>query len=427
MNKTIKSTLQRIIMFSLLVIMSLCQPVVYGATEVPEIDSSDLYSISINSNGSLIFAFDPEMKNGILRLFEGKKLLADIEILDKSCLVEDVPSNVAINYVINFDLNKTIETISGILVIENTEKNVSNLKYSTISEMSGLSDEEIMMLSSNLYESESNDSFSSADRTYDDDNMNGCIDSGSDIDYYKIKFDVPGKVNFWLGSIPSNCDYDLKIYDSNYSLKWMSENAGNSDELISLKLVEADVYYYMKVYSYSGYDDVDQYLLRAKLYYGNMGWGYMYTDSDNRYISSGYGLPSRPDHYGIDIVSSNSSDPIDGDAINNVYSGKVAYVGIDSPSAGNYAVVETDSIDPETGKKLRVRYLHMKYLPSVSKDDSISKGTLVGYTGNTGLSSGPHLHFDVNNESKISYLDIEDTINPELFFPTISFSGDTSL
>lgn len=429
MNKTLKTASQRVIMFLLVLIMSVCQPVVYGATAVSEINSNDLYSISINSTRCITFAFDTdiEIENGKLSLYEGKKLLTETEISDRNCLIEDVPSNETINYVINLDPDKTNKTISGILVIENTKKNVSNLKYSTISEMSGLSESEIKALASNLYESESNDSFSTADRTYEDDNMYGYIDNESDVDYYKIKFDVPGKVNFWLGSIPTNCDYDLKIYDSSYAFMWGSENAGNSDELISLKLVEEDVFYYMKVYSYSGYDSLDHYLLRTKLYYGNMDWGYMYTDTDNRHISSGYGLPSRPDHFGFDIVSSNSSDPIDGDAIKNVYSGKVVYVGTNSPTAGNYAVVETDSIDPETGKKLRVRYLHMKYAPSVSLNDTVSLGTLIGYTGNTGDSSAPHLHFDVNNESKNYYLDIADTVNPELFFPTINFSGDTSL
>lgn len=72
----------------------------------------------------------------------------------------------------------------------------------------------------------------------------------------------------------------------------------------------------------------------------------------------------------------------------------------DNNGAGNYVVVETNSYDPVTNKKIRVRYLHMKYSPSVEKGSTISKGVTVGYTGTTGNSTGPHLHFDANKEGK---------------------------
>lgn len=41
-------------------------------------------------------------------------------------------------------------------------------------------------------------------------------------------------------------------------------------------------------------------------------------------------------------------------------------------------------------------YAHLKYRGSaVKKGDTIQKGQLLGYSGNTGFSSGPHLHFSV--------------------------------
>lgn len=160
--------------------------------------------------------------------------------------------------------------------------------------------------------------------------------------------------------------------------------------------------------------------------YGNMGWDYMYTDTDNRYISSGYKLPDRPSHCGIDIVSS-TSDPILGDEIKNVYAGNVI-VSQWSDSSGYFVVVQTDSIDPVTGNKLNARYLHMRDLPSVNINTYIPKGEKIGFTGDTGWSDGPHLHFDVNNMNLHSYIDSNPTaaVNPQKFFPTIVFSGKTS-
>jgi len=40
------------------------------------------------------------------------------------------------------------------------------------------------------------------------------------------------------------------------------------------------------------------------------------------------------------------------------------------------------------------RYLHMSQL-AVSPGQSVAKGQLLGLSGNTGLSSGPHLHFEI--------------------------------
>ncbi len=58
-----------------------------------------------------------------------------------------------------------------------------------------------------------------------------------------------------------------------------------------------------------------------------------------------------------------------------------------SESAGNFIEVRTES-------GYTVRYLHLDSL-GVSAGDTVEKGALIGATGNTGRSTGPHLHLEV--------------------------------
>lgn len=116
------------------------------------------------------------------------------------------------------------------------------------------------------WEVESNNTISLADRTYDDYNNYGYIGSEDDVDYFKVKFSSSGVANFWLGNIPDGCDYDLFLYDSGGTVLGKSRNNGSEAELISYYPVEADVFYYMKVESYSGYNTSSAYFLRAKWY-----------------------------------------------------------------------------------------------------------------------------------------------------------------
>jgi hypothetical protein len=117
------------------------------------------------------------------------------------------------------------------------------------------------------YESESNNTYSTANAINDDDNAYGVISSSTDLDFYKVQFSSSGKANFYLGDIPSGCDYDLQLLDSNgTTVLSSSTNGGNTAELISQYQVSANKWYYLKVYSYSGSNTSSYYLLRAKNY-----------------------------------------------------------------------------------------------------------------------------------------------------------------
>lgn len=95
-----------------------------------------------------------------------------------------------------------------------------------------------------LYESESNNTYSTADRTYDDYDNYGALSSTSDVDWWVVSFSSAGEANFWLGNIPSGCDYELTLYASNgTTLLASSRNGSNTAELITYS-VSANTKYY---------------------------------------------------------------------------------------------------------------------------------------------------------------------------------------
>ena len=63
-------------------------------------------------------------------------------------------------------------------------------------------------------------------------------------------------------------------------------------------------------------------------------------------------------------------------------------------------------------------YGHMSSY-AVSEGQSVSQGDTVGYVGSTGVSTGPHLHFEVRAGGE--------RIDPEQFFSGLTFSPDAGV
>lgn len=109
-------------------------------------------------------------------------------------------------------------------------------------------------------------------------------------------------------------------------------------------------------------------------------------------ISSYFGKRTAPTqgastyHEGIDIARPSSGENIEGTAIIASADG-IVEISKYSNSAGNYIV-----INHENGYK--TRYLH-NASNIVSVGDRVSRGQVIGYLGNTGNSTGPHLHFEI--------------------------------
>ncbi|WP_107481789.1 M23 family metallopeptidase [Streptomyces sp. JHA26] len=70
--------------------------------------------------------------------------------------------------------------------------------------------------------------------------------------------------------------------------------------------------------------------------------------------------------------------------------GRVEFAGT-TPAYGNRVVIDHGTIN---GKRLQTTYSHLAVL-QVSAGQNVSAGQSVGLVGSTGLSTGPHLHFEV--------------------------------
>lgn len=105
------------------------------------------------------------------------------------------------------------------------------------------------------------------------------------------------------------------------------------------------------------------------------------------YITTYFGASTNPFtgmpyfHKGLDIANARQGDPVVATA-----DGKVVTAGYD-PSYGNMVILQHPN-------GYYTRYGHMQSL-SVRKGQVVKKGARIGKIGNTGLSTGAHVHYEV--------------------------------
>ena len=103
-------------------------------------------------------------------------------------------------------------------------------------------------------------------------------------------------------------------------------------------------------------------------------------------ITSGFGLRIHPItgeeefHLGVDLGGSQ------GTPVLAALPGQIVAAG---PSGGL-----GNTVTLAHGTKLRTRYGHMSQI-AVTAGQSVQQGDVIGYVGSTGLSTGPHLHFEL--------------------------------
>jgi len=122
---------------------------------------------------------------------------------------------------------------------------------------------------------------------------------------------------------------------------------------------------------------------------GQLGW----PCPSSRSVTSGYGVRQHPVykvfrmHNGIDIGAKHGANVVAAD------SGTVITSAYNS-SYGNYIVISH-------GNGITTLYAHLSSR-KVSEGKAVTKGQVIGLVGSTGVSTGPHLHFEVSiNGSRV--------------------------
>ena len=136
------------------------------------------------------------------------------------------------------------------------------------------------------------------------------------------------------------------------------------------------------------------------------------TNRNLRSMASGFGYRLHPIyktykmHTGIDFTAPT------GTPIYATGNGRVVPAPDGASGYGNHVVIDH-------GFGYKTLYAHM-YKSKVKMGQRIKRGQLIGYVGNTGLSSGPHLHYEVMKNGK--------KINPiNYFFNDITESDYVSM
>jgi murein DD-endopeptidase MepM/ murein hydrolase activator NlpD len=106
-------------------------------------------------------------------------------------------------------------------------------------------------------------------------------------------------------------------------------------------------------------------------------------------------------HKGIDISTYRSGDPIVATA-----DGQVVTIDFDQEGFGNYVIIKHKH-------GYYTRYGHMLSF-RVKNGQRVQQGEVIGYIGNTGLSTGPHVHYEVHVGSDVvdpyKYINIRSSI-----------------
>ena len=127
-------------------------------------------------------------------------------------------------------------------------------------------------------------------------------------------------------------------------------------------------------------------------------------------VSPGNGIGSS-NHKGVDICNVSYSSKIYATKSGKVLIASMPYSDPDGGSSGygNYVVIDH-------GGGMSTLYAHMSIV-KVSVGQYVSQGDVIGVTGNTGASTGPHLHYEVHSTTTVNGKAVTVYENPLNYLP----------
>ena len=140
--------------------------------------------------------------------------------------------------------------------------------------------------------------------------------------------------------------------------------------------------------------------------------GFIWPVSTSKMISSPIGSRVAPGGFGS--TNQKGVDICNVGYTSSVYATKSGRVLLTNSSGwgggyGNYVVIDH-------GGGLTTLYAHMSVV-KVSPGDTVSQGTVIGVTGNTGASTGPHLHYEVRTTTIVNGKSVTVYQNPLNYLP----------
>lgn len=146
--------------------------------------------------------------------------------------------------------------------------------------------------------------------------------------------------------------------------------------------------------------------------------GFIWPVTTSRKISSPQGNRGSPgngigssNHKGVDICNVSYSSKIYATKSGKVLIASMPYSDPDGGSSGygNYVVIDH-------GGGMSTLYAHMSIV-KVSVGQYVSQGDVIGVTGNTGASTGPHLHYEVHSTTMVNGRAVTVYENPLNYLP----------
>ena len=136
----------------------------------------------------------------------------------------------------------------------------------------------------------------------------------------------------------------------------------------------------------------------------------MISSPQGNRVSPGNGIGSS-NHKGVDICNVSYSSKIYATKSGKVLIASMPYSDPDGGSSGygNYVVIDH-------GGGMSTLYAHMSIV-KVSVGQYVSQGDVIGVTGNTGASTGPHLHYEVHATTMVNGRAVTVYENPLNYLP----------